>query len=434
MPTSESANAPGRLQVGGLSIDDASAVIDLNRETAKHDQVAPLSETPLLRLRTEAPWLTHLLIRENSSDTALPGRVLAYAQIDRSGEEPSAELVVHPQFRRRGIGSQLLRIAEQDARIPSVAGTAGQAAPQLRIWAHGNIDPAKSFAQKHNYAAIRELMQLFRPLRHVQRGPNPWVSTWRSGSQASRNYQPTPVNVSRASKSFGSQQPPTQPMPVQSIAELAQAQAEAIEGINSEMPDPISDVEIVSGTNIAGQTEHRLTKGDKTEILSLAEIEEKLEDSDGPDSPEFQLRSYQPGTDDEPWIAVNSIIFADHPEQGRLAIPDLHERMAQPWFDPRGFFVLATPDGSLAGYCWTKVPQGVGVDDTTGEIYAIGVDPKYQGQGLGAFLLEASLAHLTAMDLAAVRLFTESDNQIALKNYHRAGFEQIASDVQYAKI
>jgi mycothiol synthase len=385
--------------------------LELNLESARHDEVAPLSETPLLRLRSGNPALTHLLIRENqpagAAPGAAPGAVVGYAQIDRAAAQPSAELVVHPAMRRRGIGTQLLRIAEQDARIPSVAGTAGIVLPQLRVWAHGDIPAAKGFAAKHNYEPTRELLQLFRPLKHAAQWPNPWVSTWRTGDTK-------PSSAIPGTSVISANNPPTQPMPMQSIVSLALAQAAAQAG------------ELAKGglAESAGES----AKGDHNNSETTAPGKPETVETSG-----FQLRTFRPGIDDEAWIALNSVVFADHPEQGRLTLSDLQDRMEQPWFDPRGFFVLAAADGTLSAYCWTKVPKGVGVDHTIGEIYAIGVDPRYRGKGLGSFLLEAAMSHLTALDLTSVRLYTEADNEIALRNYLRVGFERGSVDVQYAK-
>ena len=54
----------------------------------------------------------------------------------------------------------------------------------------------------------------------------------------------------------------------------------------------------------------------------------------------IEIRTFRPGTADEhDWLRVNAEAFADHPEQGRFTAEDLAARMAEPWFDPEGFFV-----------------------------------------------------------------------------------------------
>ena len=67
-----------------------------------------------------------------------------------------AELVVHPQARRRGIGSTTgARRAGQDRRTGN------------RFWAHGTLAPARATASALGLAAVRELMQMRRSLRDL---------------------------------------------------------------------------------------------------------------------------------------------------------------------------------------------------------------------------------------------------------------------------
>jgi len=63
-----------------------------------------------------------------------------------------AELVVHPDARRRGIGSAMARTGLSEG---------GDGA---RIWAHGNLAPARATAGALGLVVVRELMQMRRPL------------------------------------------------------------------------------------------------------------------------------------------------------------------------------------------------------------------------------------------------------------------------------
>ncbi|WP_249669306.1 mycothiol synthase [Cellulomonas hominis] len=143
--------------------------------------------------------------------------------------------------------------------------------------------------------------------------------------------------------------------------------------------------------------------------------------------PGVTVRPFEPGRDEDAWVAVNARAFAEHPEQGRLTRTDLEDRMAEPWFDPAGL-LLAERDGRLLGAGWTKVEDpAAGV----GEIYALGVDPEAQGQGLGPALTARMLDHLAGRGVRRVVLYTEGDNAPAIGVYRAAGFERSAVDVVY---
>ncbi|MDX6362988.1 MAG: mycothiol synthase, partial [Streptomyces sp.] len=106
------------------------------------------------------------------------------------------------------------------------------------------------------------------------------------------------------------------------------------------------------------------------------------------------VRSFEPGRDDAAWLAANAEAFAHHPEQGSLTQRDLDDRMAEPWFEPAGFF-LAFRGEELVGFHWTKVHAEEGL----GEVYVVGVRPGAQGGGLGKALTAIGLRHLAAQGL-----------------------------------
>ncbi len=152
----------------------------------------------------------------------------------------------------------------------------------------------------------------------------------------------------------------------------------------------------------------------------------------------FEVRSFEVGRDEEAWLAVNARAFADHGEQGRTTLQDLQDRMSETWFDPHGFLLIedvADPgQPRLAGFHWTKVePAEPGSSrSTAGEVYVVGVDPAYQGRGLGRLSTVVGLRHLQACGLSEVRLYVDGDNAAAVATYRKLGFERIGIDVMYA--
>ncbi|MCL7382362.1 MULTISPECIES: mycothiol synthase [unclassified Streptomyces] len=138
------------------------------------------------------------------------------------------------------------------------------------------------------------------------------------------------------------------------------------------------------------------------------------------------VRTFVPGQDDAAWLAVNAAAFAHHPEQGALVQRDLDDRIAEPWFDPKGFF-LAEREGELIGFHWTKVHA----EEQLGEVYVLGIRPDAQGGGLGKALTAIGLRHLAAQGLPTAMLYVDADNTAALTVYERLGFSTHEVDLMY---
>jgi mycothiol synthase len=136
-------------------------------------------------------------------------------------------------------------------------------------------------------------------------------------------------------------------------------------------------------------------------------------------TPRVEVRSFVPSQDEAAWLEVNNRAFASHPEQGNWELDTLLEREAEAWFDPDGF-LLHERDGRVAAFCWTKVHDG---EHPLGEIYVIGVDPDFQGTGLGRALVLAGLDHLSATGLKTAMLYVDADNAPAVGLYYALGFE-----------
>jgi mycothiol synthase len=140
-----------------------------------------------------------------------------------------------------------------------------------------------------------------------------------------------------------------------------------------------------------------------------------------------QIRTFVPGQDEQEWLRVNAAAFAHHPEQALIDGDDLADRMAEPWFDPEGFFV-ATIDDTMVGFHWTKQHQ-----DQLGEVYVLGIVPSAAGRGLGKALLLTGLRSLQQRGSTRVELYVEADHRAAIALYLSYGFATVSRDVMYAQ-
>ncbi|MBO0833841.1 MAG: mycothiol synthase [Actinobacteria bacterium] len=149
---SAAASAGAQIRVtGSLPADDAAGVLDLVREAASADRVSPLSEHVMLQLRYGAD--------QHARNIRIwhQGKLAGYGHVDLAGpgeaEGASAEMVVRPAARRRGLGLTLGR---------ALLAETGDG--PLRVWAHGDLPAASALAAAAGFRRSRGLWQLRRPL------------------------------------------------------------------------------------------------------------------------------------------------------------------------------------------------------------------------------------------------------------------------------
>jgi len=138
-------------QVSELTATQVGSVLDLVAAAADADQIAPLSEHGMLRVQHGTPDQGHDVVI-----SAADGSLAGYAYLDppTSGDpEPAGELVVHPAWRRRGLGAAL---------AAALIGAADRR--PLRVWAHGDLPAAAALARSAGFERFRALWQLRRPL------------------------------------------------------------------------------------------------------------------------------------------------------------------------------------------------------------------------------------------------------------------------------
>ena len=289
-------------------------VMQLAFAAAAIDEMAPLSEHVLIHLHHCGDDADEHLVATGDS-----GKIVGYLHLDQTDAVAGSvvEVVVHPDFRRQGIGRAL---------VESAINKSGD--PRMRLWAHGELTSAYTLAEKLGFAKTRELWQMRRSL-----------------------FAPLP----------------------------------------------------------------------------------KANDTSG-----ITIRAFQVGIDEQPWLALNAKVFADHPEQGRMSEQDLAVRMSEQWFDPSGF-LIATQNQSgtevMVGFHWTKVHGGAGSHGHSeiGEIYVLGVSPDLRGIGLAKLLSIRGLEHLRSKGLPAAMLYVDADNKAAISLYESLGFAHWDTDVMFRK-
>ncbi|WP_054952641.1 mycothiol synthase [Flaviflexus massiliensis] len=150
-------------------------------------------------------------------------------------------------------------------------------------------------------------------------------------------------------------------------------------------------------------------------VRELRQLSKELLRSPRPESrSDVTLRPYTEA-DVHALVDVNARAFVDHPEQGQMVAEDVEKS--------GGEIQLAESDGKVVGYYW--------IQRDPAELYVLGVDPEWQGRGLGGWLTAHTLADLSEGGADRVMLYVEGDNIPALATYERAGFSLARSDIQY---
>jgi mycothiol synthase len=132
-------------RITALSNVDQDRIRDVIDAATAHDGVAPVGDQVLRELPHDRT--RHLVARARDG-------IVGYLNLVAATPDSAAmaEVVVSPDARRRGIGSQLIETGLAEG---------GDGA---RVWAHGNLEPARATAAAMGLVAARELLQMRRNL------------------------------------------------------------------------------------------------------------------------------------------------------------------------------------------------------------------------------------------------------------------------------
>jgi len=95
--------------------------------------------------------------------------------------------------------------------------------------------------------------------------------------------------------------------------------------------------------------------------------------------------------------------------------------------------ILAYDRDKVIGYCWTRISCEADAHKRAGQIFMLGVDPDYQGRGIGKRVLFAGLSYLKSRGLHVAELAVDSRNKAACNLYCSVGFDVRNSNLWYEK-
>ena len=135
------------------------------------------------------------------------------------------------------------------------------------------------------------------------------------------------------------------------------------------------------------------------------------------------LRPFSRATDLRAWAELHNRAFADHPTPMWMDLETLETAPADPAVDELDtVLAVDAATGVIVGFCSTFPDRHDGRVGPEAEIWALGVEPAWQGQGIGRLLLRWGIARLRGLGATDVHLSVNTRNDGALGLYRREGF------------
>ena len=132
---------------------------ELADAAADADGNPPLSEQTLVDLRSAETDPDALLVfatyaNDESADPSAAQALAGIAVLIRDPSEDTGvlELVVHPAYREKGVGTALASAVQEHVSAGTV--------PAPQAWSHGNHEAAVALARRFGYRPVRELLRL----------------------------------------------------------------------------------------------------------------------------------------------------------------------------------------------------------------------------------------------------------------------------------
>ncbi len=168
-----------RLEVRSATIDDADAIVSLVNAVDLHDfGIADLARDDVVQ------EMSAIDLARDSWLVSAAGELVAQANLSvRGGVAHDMNLCVHPAWRRRGIGSDLLRRVER--RSAERIGDAPDGVQvSIRGWMKGGWEVGQAFAARHGYDVTRRYLRM-----RIDMTDAPPAPDWPEGISV-RTFQP----------------------------------------------------------------------------------------------------------------------------------------------------------------------------------------------------------------------------------------------------